>query len=249
MRKRTGVIVIGALGLLLGGLFVVWSRDDGERAARPGAIAPRDEAALRGELEAPNAAENSSHERNETATGVHANAPNDPAMVDERLRGRVLDAAGAPIVGAQVDVQHAPSDSFNTHDPSFHHAVSRVASVVTGARGEFAVEVANGQLFQLVVSSGGYGPARVPHCKAAEVVEVRLQRGATLFGVVVHRADKSPVAGAVVAVSPRPSDGQLSALGARSEAVTDDAGRYRIEGLAPGVYFGSVAHTGLASPS
>jgi protocatechuate 3,4-dioxygenase beta subunit len=252
VRKKTRAIALAAIGLLLSGLLLVWSSRGGERAASPGAVTPHDGSApgaeLAGSNEVENGAERDVSERSEAAAGALASAATEPETADTRLRGRVLDAAGAPIAGAQVEVQHAPSDSFSTLDSGFRRAVSRVASISTDAGGGFAVEVAERQLFQLSVSSAGYGPVQVPHCKASEFVEVRLQRAAALFGVVVRRADDSPVAGARVSVWPRGKLGELTAFGGRRETVTDGAGRYRLDGLAPGPFNADVEHTGDASP-
>jgi protocatechuate 3,4-dioxygenase beta subunit len=143
------------------------------------------------------------------------------------IEGFVVDAQGRPASGAEVQVS------------------GRTPQVVTtGEGGGFSVEVEPGT--HTVSARRGDeagsldGPLTVAAGKTVRDVRVRLGQGSALEGRVVARATGAPVPGASVDVSPHGDSGDSG------RAVTDEAGRFSVKGLAPGSYDLAVSAPGFS---
>ena len=144
-----------------------------------------------------------------------------------KIHGVILDVeTGAPLAGVQV--------SANTR------------SVVTDAAGAYLIADVPVGLVRIVASKSGYASASgEANMVANGLMEFspKLAKASpglatsAIFGIVISGRDGRPVADAEVYVS-----------GMRSySAVTDAAGRYRIDGLAAGNYSVTISHTGFTA--
>ncbi len=141
-----------------------------------------------------------------------------------RLYGQVTDARGAPVVGFALSLQwqKGPLERLDVHE-----------STVASPTGEYEVQGVAPGAYVLHVGSAAFAPHAQPvdvAPGAKEVqVNVRLQEGATLSGVVVS-SDGRPLAGAEVTVEV----GTLrSALTPEFDAVTGADGQFTLRGLPP----------------
>ncbi len=138
-------------------------------------------------------------------------------------RGRVLAEDGdVPIAGATV------MGGGRTTEASYV-----LCATTTDARGEFEIRLPTdgGGLRAL---AAGFAPERKPLSElplAGEPIEFRLARAARLVGRVTAAGDGHPVAGVSVTAI---SDGGADQWFRTPPATTDGAGRYELEGLAPG---------------
>jgi len=148
-----------------------------------------------------------------------------PEPTGPRLAGRVVDASGRGIAGARV-VSY-PDDLNEIFDPfdDAPHPKARVAR--SDADGRFSVAVDDsGDVFAVAATAPGFSIALVDPVRLGGEALVRLDPDATVEGTV-RALDGAPVANAKI----RWSSGILC-VNARHESVTDEAGRYRIGGLA-----------------
>ena len=156
----------------------------------------------------------------------------------DRLRGRVVDARGAPVAGAEVTL---PSSTGTTDaDGRFDLAYSRFSwrsgfgtpeSMLLKVRAEGHADCA--------ISLGPMPPAPAP-------LTVTLDPGGALRGRVVD-ADGAPVAGAMVKVTgPDSLRPLLDALD--FEDRTGPLGRFRIDGVPPGRYQLRARRSGPSAP-
>lgn len=140
-------------------------------------------------------------------------------------RGRVVAAdGGAPIAGASVTMYRG-QESF--------------AELVTDARGAFEEPVTAAQI-DLEITAPGFVTAYETMLLPREPITIALVRGAVLRGLVVRDDTGEPVAGA--RVDPGSIAGEIDDAWI---AQTDDAGRFRIEGLTAGEYKPTAEARGL----
>lgn len=149
----------------------------------------------------------------------------------KRVRGRVLSVIDrAPVKGASVFLAAARE-----------HALVRADSAVrTDSAGEFSLELETLQKATLWVTASGYLPWQGAADEAAEHVQILLDPGVTLDGVVVDLSG-SPVQGVHVSCAPSrqrlgwPHDSRFySTLGsAGGVGASGSDGRFSITGLAP----------------
>jgi RNA polymerase sigma-70 factor (ECF subfamily) len=170
------------------------------------------------------------------------------ATVDRErdLHGRVLDADGAPIEAALVELRRSPLREYRAHAPDELRAGPMgtfAAETETDATGAFAVPLSPGRPFDLWVSAVGFGSAVLPDRYAGELVEVRLRAPATLTGRVTRASDGSAVAGARL-FGWRDDTSHFLVF----EGETGVDGRYRFEGLEPVSIRIRVVAPDLASP-
>lgn len=141
-------------------------------------------------------------------------------------RGRVVDALGGPIEGAQI-VAHTPLP-----------ITTPLATARSDAEGAFEIWIAPGR-HHLRAEAEGYAAAVVHKEVPGPTIELVLAPESSLSGTVVDR-DGAPVAGARVVV-----DDPAQAPGRGGiETLADDAGRFRIGGLAPGRYHPKASGSG-----
>jgi hypothetical protein len=150
------------------------------------------------------------------------------------IRGRVVDAAGRPLIGARVTV--APSSPVTWH------------SAQSSVDGRFRVAgIEAGAAFDLSVSVDGYltDVRKIEALEAGETVEllpdIVLSGGGTIAGRVLDSAGRC-VEGALVSALESSSTASGMPLGSWDE--TDAAGQFRIPGLASGDYYVSAAFRG-----
>jgi hypothetical protein len=143
------------------------------------------------------------------------------------IEGFVVDANGAPAAGAEV-----------------HVGGDEPVVVTTGPGGGFSVEAEPGS--HIVSARRGneagslHTPVIISAGKTVRDVRIQLGQSAALEGSVVARGSGAPIEGARVDVSPHGNNGDSG------RAVTDGAGRFSVEGLAPGSYDVVVTAQGFA---
>lgn len=140
------------------------------------------------------------------------------------VAGRVLDPDGAPVAGARVSYSGA-SEWSQQADP-------RLDAAVTDDEGRYRFAALPAGSFRFEARVAGFAPGSselvtLDGVAGTDGVDIRLEPGASLAGLVVDRAG-DPVGGARVRVAAR-SDGMLWG-GARQSFAGDD-GRFAIEGL------------------
>jgi protocatechuate 3,4-dioxygenase beta subunit len=151
-----------------------------------------------------------------------------------RIVGRITDAQRQPVAGATVAVRpHA--DGGPTTPPA--------ASGETDADGNFALERLGEAGYLLVVSAPGRIPVSRRVSGGAEPLELTLEVEQTLAGRVVAGDAEEPVVG--IMVFARPFDSPQA--GAPHMAATDEEGRFRIIGVAPGEYLLTYGPGGTAN--
>ncbi|QDV74307.1 M56 family metallopeptidase [Botrimarina mediterranea] len=186
------------------------------------------------------------------AVGLHVRFVLPPAAT---VKGRVTDADGQPVAGATVRVR----DGVLSLNDSIH-------ATVTDAEGRYAIddlpakdyqrfrqeqlrrhqqasESYSAALFQspstIEASHPDYAVATAPLPRSPGEVDLQLLPRADLTGRVVDE-EGGPLAGVRVVISakwqtpPAPTGGANNWVPA--QAVTDDAGRYRVSNLPPGDY-------------
>jgi protocatechuate 3,4-dioxygenase beta subunit len=145
--------------------------------------------------------------------------------------GNVFDAAGGAIPGAVVR--------------------RGVLEAVADADGAYTMCVPIGET-TLDVAADGYGGVTVTLAVTGKLRrDFQLSPEGVLVGRAVRADDKTPVAGAIVAVatSGEPFPGMAGIGSAVGKATTDDDGRFRVEGLVPGRRQVSATAAGLRMSS
>ncbi|HLX09688.1 MAG TPA: carboxypeptidase regulatory-like domain-containing protein [Thermoanaerobaculia bacterium] len=157
----------------------------------------------------------------------------------QTLEGRVLEADGKPIAGAQLREQHGNETTTWAAGGGW---ITKSASTVSGPDGRFTLgDLAPGKLDVLVHATGHPNHlvpgVSIPEQGSPERLEVVMPRGAMLAGTVALE-DGTPVVGATVAAVERAVQ-RVAGLWGDGEAtngITDGDGHYRLQGLAAGTY-------------
>lgn len=154
----------------------------------------------------------------------------------QRLVGRVVDPAGAPVAGAEVRYLHVDDE-----DDWLPHQYAE-AKTTSGPEGELSLAHVIAGIGNLSIQAPGFAPFE------RTGIEVPAEPGVTDLGalelepevfleVVVVDGDGDPVAGAAIGVTWRSSGPfglGMSRTETPAEARTDEAGRFRKGGFAPG---------------
>ncbi len=146
----------------------------------------------------------------------------------------VRSPSDAPLGGADVRIEHSPSDETEFPNPAPPPRPQVVARRTTDESGRCAFELAVGRPYRLTVEAGTLGTARRAGVYAGETVVVRLEAPARVTGRVSHVDDGEPVADALVRLTPEGGPGGIT--GRVSEARTDSNGLYSIDRVQPGRY-------------
>lgn len=157
------------------------------------------------------------------------------------IRGRVVNAAGAPLAGARVVARFLATREFAMIDLELGKTERDVAEQVTGADGRFALIVPAAHPLDLVARCSGYGSVLAPRVYAGEEREIVLSAACVLSGRVVRARDGSPVEGVAMRGWSSPSSELF-----RGE--TDHSGRFRFEDLPEGPLTLTVEPNELAAP-
>ena len=164
------------------------------------------------------------------------------------LRGRVLDARGAPIAHALVQAlgprgltQGVESDARGRYvldrlEPGEYRveAVKRGLMALTPGQNQSPIDY--------VLMNRSSDRRRVVSLRAdqaVDAVDLVLTRGASVSGTIVDEFGEPMQGVSVAPLELRAINGQIRALqvvSALSSATTDDRGRYRLQGLQPGAY-------------
>ncbi len=122
---------------------------------------------------------------------------------DRDLHGRVVDAAGRPVVGAEIEALRLDEAAYLV--AAAVPAVSRLPAAASpilrtqsDALGEFAMRLERDAVVDLHVRAAGYGVELRPYLRAGERVEVGLAAAGDLIGRIVRAADGQPAAGVPV---------------------------------------------------
>ncbi|MBI5432597.1 MAG: sigma-70 family RNA polymerase sigma factor [Planctomycetes bacterium] len=169
------------------------------------------------------------------ATGSALAAPNAPSA-QATLRGRVLDADGAPKAGARVDVFTSDFAGFQLIDKAAQRARELVATLTTDAGGEFTFAAAAlDRLYDLEAGADGVRAAPLFDVSAGMDVTLELRPMGSLYGRVVRLERAEPLAGVRVEATFRPD--RITHTRALAVATTtDEQGVYRFASLSPGPY-------------
>jgi RNA polymerase sigma-70 factor (ECF subfamily) len=144
----------------------------------------------------------------------------------ETLWGRVvLDADGAPIADAVVDLQFSDADQFSCLDQDYARQVATLATARTDAAGRFTFPVARARQHRLRVCAAGAAPRVEFGCTGGAEIEVRMAPGAVVEGVVRDAASGEPIGDAEVTLrwNSRGVDASVRTAGDGSFQVTDVA--------------------------
>lgn len=138
-------------------------------------------------------------------------------------KGRVVDASGAPVAGADVRALRTPDD------------VAEVALAQTGQDGQFLLTGLEPKKYFLVASRFGWlaGSARTQGVAGAPRITIRLARTGVIRGSVVD-GDGDGVARAIVVAMPSGS------FGAGSSPIiwtSDTEGKFAQDRFRPGTYY------------
>jgi protocatechuate 3,4-dioxygenase beta subunit len=136
-------------------------------------------------------------------------------MIGSRLAGRVLDRAGQPVAGVEVRAEPGPH------------------TTTTDVEGAFAFDGLARRTFSVSGRKDEYyaWPTYAEPSESIQPVTLQLRLGTTL--IVNVSAERAPVVGATLR------------LEHGIKAVSDEAGRVTVRGLAPGSYRGSLVADGL----
>lgn len=145
------------------------------------------------------------------------------------LLGTVRDQSGKPVEGATATLDRESQEEASPLD--------RPPTATSDDGGELALEGLPGGDVPLVVRKDGFRTLRrrVPESPEGQRVELVLEKGAKLEGVVVDEAGKG-IAGATLSASSAATDGE------HQETESGENGTFSLEGLGAGRYDLSVRH-------
>lgn len=178
------------------------------------------------------------------ADGANATTPDLVLHPGPLVKGRVVDAAGAPVAGAEVRWNMVDWQNFQfdfSLAPMMAQAVKGFSYPTTDEDGRFeAGPFAGTAPFGIDFTKLGYQDARhewKPDVEKGELT-VTMHRGGSLEGIVMDEAAAEPVTTFTIATTDR-VDSEPSAPGARNPftggtTFEDESGRFVLDSLEPG---------------
>jgi Carboxypeptidase regulatory-like domain len=165
-----------------------------------------------------------------TLPGIIAPSPGPLTIVlrpSLRIAGRVVDESGEPVAGAAILVSEESPGTALT------------AGTQSDVQGRFALEDLKPGKVRLAAFSTGFlrtvlDALTLQPGEAVEDLEVVLRRGATIEGRVLA-PDGSPAPGAKVTLEVK-DRGSAFGMAGQPEAVTDEEGQYRLDGVPEGAH-------------
>lgn len=184
------------------------------------------------------------------ATSVSASAPEYmPARFSERVDGRpryqfrlttgqvrdgvdlTLERGGALVSGVVKDISGGVIEgALVSASDGWWFANDARATAWTDENGQFELWAKPGDV-SLMALAPGYADAETNSVAPTKLAEIFMTPESVITGVVVHAETGAPVAGASLRAN---TSGFFS--GGAGTALSDDEGRFRITGLAPGIY-------------
>jgi RNA polymerase sigma factor (sigma-70 family) len=146
----------------------------------------------------------------------------------QTLSGQVLDEGGGPIAGARVvaTLGYPWSMTVAPGQPA------RVFEATADDHGRYQLTLEPRE-YELQVTAGGYAPTETTVAITRGVTrDIRLQPAARVFGTVVERTSRRPVAGAVVQLT----IADARHTGASDDVKTDEEGRFGFNDVSAGAY-------------
>ncbi len=184
----------------------------------------------------------------------------DTSNLPQGVRGRAVNEAGIPVVGAEVILRKVVPGGFIGQVVQMQKGMGNapIATAVTDGTGEFALGIRSipTETLELWFTSDSTIDRNIPQVKIVadtwkDMGNIELKRGATLFGQVTAEATGAPIEGARVAAK-NPMIGGLAPPPGREDGVwtlTDANGVYRLENLQPGALMIQAVAEGFARGS
>lgn len=160
----------------------------------------------------------------------------------EDLWGRIVTAAdGAPVVGAEVELEHRDADEMTGLD--LEHGKRRVVLGTTrsDAEGRFQFRVGRALQHRLLVRAVGFATRREANCTGGSELVVRLDRASFVDGTV-RGPDGAPLGDVLVEASERGSKGECE------QTRTAADGSFFLGGLGSRPTYVMVRPKGLLAP-
>lgn len=156
------------------------------------------------------------------------------------LEGTVVGPDAKPVAGALVAVQ--PAAGFSFGEPT--------ATTRTDAIGHFRVPVKTASLYLVRVEALGLAARTLARVRPGDPLRIALDKGGFIEGIVRDGTTAAPAAGITVEARLEAARG-MGIVWERGAGVvrtkTDAQGRFRLEGLAPGVHTLAAHAPGLAA--
>jgi carboxypeptidase family protein len=186
------------------------------------------------------------HAGEETAAGIVR------LLAGGSVSGRLVDAAGAPVAAATVDVEEGSVDFSRMMQMAAEEKAGgegRKFRATSDADGRYRVAHVPPGEKAVAVQAAGFSPARkadviVEEGRETANVDLVLSAGAAVVGRVVD-SEKSAVSGASVSIDVNPMDFLRTGKLNRRDTTTDGDGRFRLADLAPDPIDVSVTMKGL----
>jgi len=163
------------------------------------------------------------------ASPAPAASPSPKAAATPFIEGTVVGPDGKPVAGALVSVQLAAAINFG--EPTI--------TARTDSAGRFRIAVKSGSMHIVRVEALGLAARSLPRVRPGESLRVTLDKGGSIEGLVRDGTTGAPAAGITVEARLETTRG-MGIVWERGAGVvrakTDAQGRFRLEGLAPGLH-------------